>query len=83
MPGGLGLRAVFVGLNPNGAGRADGETRNRTEDTAVFSRVLYQLSYLAGTTILASWQHRASAADLSGGRLAWPEGGVPLAQRAI
>jgi hypothetical protein len=25
----------------------DGETRNRTEDTTIFSRVLYQLSYLA------------------------------------
>ena len=24
-----------------------GETRNRTEDTTIFSRVLYQLSYLA------------------------------------
>jgi hypothetical protein len=28
-------------------GRVDGETRTRTEDTAIFSRVLYQLSYLA------------------------------------
>ena len=26
---------------------ASGETRNRTEDTTIFSRVLYQLSYLA------------------------------------
>ena len=25
----------------------DGETRNRTADTTIFSRVLYQLSYLA------------------------------------
>ncbi len=25
----------------------DGETRNRTGDTTIFSRVLYQLSYLA------------------------------------
>ncbi len=25
----------------------DGEGRNRTSDTAIFSRVLYQLSYLA------------------------------------
>ena len=31
----------------------DGETRNRTEDTTIFSRMLYQLSYLAGGTILA------------------------------
>jgi hypothetical protein len=28
---------------------ADGETRNRTEDTTIFSRMLYQLSYLAAT----------------------------------
>ena len=27
--------------------RPDGEGRNRTGDTTVFSRVLYQLSYLA------------------------------------
>jgi hypothetical protein len=27
--------------------RPNGETRNRTEDTTIFSRVLYQLSYLA------------------------------------
>ena len=26
---------------------SDGETRNRTGDTTIFSRVLYQLSYLA------------------------------------
>src|SRR5262245_50325190 len=28
---------------------ADGETRTRTGDTTIFSRVLYQLSYLAAT----------------------------------
>ena len=27
--------------------RTDGETRTRTGDTTIFSRVLYQLSYLA------------------------------------
>jgi hypothetical protein len=30
-----------------GAGPVDGEGRNRTGDTTIFSRVLYQLSYLA------------------------------------
>ncbi len=29
------------------AGSTDGETRTRTGDTTIFSRVLYQLSYLA------------------------------------
>jgi hypothetical protein len=29
------------------AGKTDGEGRNRTGDTTIFSRVLYQLSYLA------------------------------------
>jgi hypothetical protein len=29
------------------AGFSDGEGRNRTGDTTIFSRVLYQLSYLA------------------------------------
>ena len=28
-------------------GLCDGETRTRTGDTTIFSRVLYQLSYLA------------------------------------
>ena len=28
---------------------ADGERRTRTADTSIFSRVLYQLSYLAAT----------------------------------
>ena len=32
----------------------DGEGRNRTGDTTVFSRVLYQLSYLALRPSLAS-----------------------------
>jgi hypothetical protein len=35
---------------------ADGETRNRTGDTTIFSRVLYQLSYLAAAgAMLAPW----------------------------
>ena len=29
----------------------DGQGRNRTADTAIFSRVLYQLSYLAGLNL--------------------------------
>jgi hypothetical protein len=38
-----------VPQNPSvhGAFRANGETRIRTGDTTIFSRVLYQLSYLA------------------------------------
>jgi hypothetical protein len=32
---------------PQHAGFGDGETRTRTGDTTIFSRVLYQLSYLA------------------------------------
>ena len=32
---------------PERAGSDDGEGRNRTGDTTIFSRVLYQLSYLA------------------------------------
>jgi hypothetical protein len=31
------------------AGPFSGETRNRTEDTTIFSRMLYQLSYLAAS----------------------------------
>ena len=39
-----------VNKNPPYAGRAgSAETGNRTQDTAIFSRVLYQLSYLGAT----------------------------------
>ena len=35
----------------------DGQGRSRTADTAIFSRVLYQLSYLAGNAAAADrWQ---------------------------
>ena len=35
----------------------DGETRTRTGDTTIFSRVLYQLSYLAATADgIGSWR---------------------------
>jgi hypothetical protein len=36
------------------ASRLDGEGQNRTADTTIFSRVLYQLSYLAGRLRLAT-----------------------------
>jgi hypothetical protein len=39
----------------------DGEGRNRTADTTIFSRVLYQLSYLAGA-LKASGRWRDLAA---------------------
>jgi hypothetical protein len=36
----------------NGAGKANGaQGRNRTTDTAIFSRMLYQLSYLGAARI--------------------------------
>jgi hypothetical protein len=34
----------------------DGERRTRTADTSIFSRVLYQLSYLAATADPSGWQ---------------------------
>ena len=34
---------------PVGSRPGDGERRTRTADTSIFSRVLYQLSYLAAT----------------------------------
>src|SRR2546421_3894410 len=52
-----------------------GETRNRTEDTTIFSRVLYQLSYLAKplqignfslalrTREVGPWTHLSSPED--------------------
>jgi hypothetical protein len=44
------LSSVVADERANGKSRTssgDGEGRNRTGDTTVFSRVLYQLSYLA------------------------------------
>src|ERR1700729_1266470 len=42
---------------------ADGERRTRTADTSIFSRVLYQLSYLAATPDPTGL--RVSGADLA------------------
>jgi hypothetical protein len=41
------VRTMSPALGTDAVIRADGETRTRTGDTTVFSRVLYQLSYLA------------------------------------
>jgi hypothetical protein len=38
---------MSVRSSPPLEGANDGEGRNRTGDTTIFSRVLYQLSYLA------------------------------------
>src|ERR1700693_5841078 len=40
-------RAALLARRPGGLVVDDGESRNRTDDTTIFSRVLYQLSYLA------------------------------------
>ena len=34
----------------------DGQGRNRTADTVIFSHVLYQLSYLADMCLAGKWQ---------------------------
>jgi hypothetical protein len=46
---GSGLSWMLKGCPspPSTKTQSSGETRNRTEDTTIFSRVLYQLSYLA------------------------------------
>ena len=44
----------------------DGETRTRTGDTTIFSRVLYQLSYLAATA--DGTGNRAAFARATAGR---------------
>ncbi len=54
----------------------DGETRTRTGDTTIFSRVLYQLSYLAARAMLAiarpAGAQRADQIRVNGGlRLAF------------
>ena len=42
-------RSMEAAAQLTGFGRpVDGEGQNRTADTTIFSRVLYQLSYLAG-----------------------------------
>jgi hypothetical protein len=61
------LKGCYTIVTPNDDGRhtgrpqvvdsVDGQGRSRTADTAIFSRVLYQLSYLAGNAVLADrWQ---------------------------
>src|SRR5215217_8235235 len=50
------------------SGLQDGETRTRTGDTTIFSRVLYQLSYLAEREQASAWRPRPGAAG--GGRSA-------------
>ena len=46
-------RACTLVAKPAISRAFDGERRTRTADTSIFSRVLYQLSYLAATPILA------------------------------
>jgi hypothetical protein len=48
-------------VGSSGLARANGEGQNRTADTTIFSRVLYQLSYLAGTLRLAALHRRPEA----------------------
>jgi hypothetical protein len=52
--------SLYAGTSP------DGETRTRTGDTTIFSRVLYQLSYLAAvaedTAAAAAYGHRRASA---------------------
>ena len=44
---GTGSRQLHAASSERPANGLDGEGRNRTGDTTIFSRVLYQLSYLA------------------------------------
>ena len=57
----------------------DGEGRDRTSDTAIFSRVLYQLSYLAAAGILSARKRTASGTvlPLLGGRSTTPDSTTP------
>ncbi len=55
------IGSLFVALEPN---LLDGETRNRTGDTTIFSRVLYQLSYLAVAVRLAEGGSAGAAASI-------------------
>jgi hypothetical protein len=43
----LGLAAIAARIERFAGTSGSGETRTRTGDTTIFSRVLYQLSYLA------------------------------------
>src|SRR3954452_21659887 len=52
----------FAGLS------GSGETRTRTGDTTIFSRVLYQLSYLAAADKASGPRTATGAGDRPGGR---------------
>src|SRR5437588_12496002 len=77
------IEVVLVRRSRNRTRSANGEGRNRTGDTTVFSRVLYQLSYLARAgksshtppTRAAAGAGFASAGHLR--LLGPPEGGGP------
>ena len=45
----LGLAAAVTRIERFAGASGNGETRTRTGDTTIFSRVLYQLSYLAAS----------------------------------
>ena len=48
------------------AGQDGGEGQNRTADTAIFSRVLCQLSYLAGRCLAPLTRFELAAFSLTG-----------------
>ena len=68
---------------PHSAWLSDGEGRNRTADTTIFSRVLYQLSYLAAAAkASASSVTVVGSTGLAGDRLQNLHGAVDRRQRA-
>ena len=77
-------RKRYAGASRADMGCGDGETRTRTGDTTIFSRVLYQLSYLAAvaedTAVgrAAGWRKTAAVrgAPADGGRSPSPDLGA-------
>ena len=63
------IEVVMASAQPKPDSIGDGEGRNRTGDTTVFSRVLYQLSYLARAG--KSSRAAASSRTKKGGETRW------------
>jgi hypothetical protein len=56
---------------PGASADACAESQNRTGDTAIFSRVLYQLSYLGPIDILPAGGITVKPSGFSGGSWPW------------
>ena len=56
------------------------ESQNRTGDTTIFSRVLYQLSYLGVPRLRSDFTRMREECQENGGIVLLPQGGLQMTQ---